>query len=246
MGKILRRTLVTLVIVVAVVALGDRVANALAERRVATEVADTAAEHGAYSNQRPDVTIHGWPFLTQAWSGEFEQIDIEMRDVGATVEDAGLTFPTLDLVAHDVTADWRDFSDGNSQITAEQVDVSGSISIESLEALLRESTGYDMTLNDDGTASVSAVVEAAGFEVEVVGTGAIELGGGELRFTPDVVEAVTEQLPPEADQYIERVREEMTTIVSLPELPWGVELTEIAIRGGDVEISGSATGVTLT
>ncbi|MCH7229338.1 DUF2993 domain-containing protein [Glycomyces sp. L485] len=241
MGKILRRILVPLVIVVALVALGDRIANAMAERRVATEVADTAAEHGAYSDHRPDVTIHGWPFLTQAWSGEFEQIDIEMREVGAE----GLTFPSLDMVAHDVDADWREIADGTSEITAARVDVSGTVSVESLETLLRERTGYDMTVNDDGTASVTAVAEAAGFEIEVEGTGAIELGEGAIRFSPDIVEALTESLPPGSDAFVERVRDEMSTVIDLPELPWGIQLTEIAIAEGNVEISGSAPDVAL-
>lgn len=242
MGKILRRLLIALVIIVALVALGDRVANAVAERRVATEVAGTAAEYEAYSDQRPDVTIHGWPFVTQAWSGDFEQIDIELREVGAK----GLVFPTLDMVAHDVTADWRDFAAGDSRITAAEVDVSGSISIASLEELLREQTGYDLVVNEDGTASVSTVVEAVGMEIEIVGTGAIELSEDELRFVPDVIESLTGQLPPGAESYVEEIRERMSTVVTLPELPWGLRLTEIAIDDGAVSISGSATDVALT
>lgn len=240
--KILRRTLITLVIIVAVAALGDRVANAVAERRIATEVAEAAAEYGAYSDQRPDVTIHGWPFATQAWSGDFEQIDIELREVGAE----GLTFPTLDMVARDVTADWRDFAAGESQITADEVDVSGTVSIASLEELLRERTGYDLSVNEDGSASVATVVEAVGMEFEIVGTGAIELTEDELRFMPDTVEALTGQLPPAADPYVEEIRERMTTVIALPELPWGLRLTEIAIDGGGATISGSASDVTLT
>lgn len=241
MGKILRRILIALVITVALVALGDRVANAVAERRIATEVANTAADYGAYSDQRPDVTIHGWPFATQAWSGDFEQIDIELSDVGAE----GLVFPKLDMVAHDVTADWRDYVDGNTQISAETVDVSGTLSVASLEEMLRERTGYDLSINDDGTASVSAVIDALGIQVEVVGTGAIELNEDELRFVPEIIDSTAGQLPPGAESYVEQIREEMTTVVTLPELPWGLQLTEIEISGTTVAVSGTATDVTL-
>jgi len=240
--KILRRTLITLVIVLAVAALGDRVANALAERRIAAEVTEAAAEYGAYSDRRPDVTIHGWPFVTQAWSGDFERIDIELREVGAE----GLTFPTLDMAAHGVTADWRDFAAGSSQITAEEVEVSGTLSLASLEELLRERTGYDLNLHEDGTASVSTVVEAAGMEFEIVGTGAIELTEDQLRFVPDAVEALTGQLPPAATPYVEEVRERMSTVIAVPELPWGLRLTEIAIDAEGVTVSGSAADVALT
>ncbi|WP_026928546.1 LmeA family phospholipid-binding protein [Glycomyces tenuis] len=242
MGKILRRLLIALVIIVALVALGDRVANAMAERRVATEVADTASEHGAYSERRPDVTIHGWPFVTQAWSGDFEQIDIELREVGAE----GLVFPTLDMVARDVAADWRDIAAGNAEITASEVDVSGTVSIASLEELLREQTGYDLVVNEDGSASVSTVIDALGMEIEVVGTGAIEIDQDELRYVPDTIESLTGDLPPEAQSYVEEIRERMSTVIELPELPWGLQLTEIAIEGDTVSISGSAADVPLT
>lgn len=248
MGKILRRLLITLVIVVALVALGDRVANAVAENRVADKVAETAAEHGAYSDRHPDVTIHGWPFVTQAWSGDFERIDIELRDVGAE----GLAFPTLDLVARDVTADWRDLADGSYDITAGTVDVTGTISVASLEELLREKTGYDLTINDDGTASVSSVIEVPGvlgmddMEIEVVGTGEIELTEDALRFVPATVESLTGQLPEGADSYVDEITERMSTVIGLPTLPWGVRLTEIAVSGETVTISGSTTDVALT
>jgi hypothetical protein len=240
--KTLRRLLVTLVIVVALLALGDRVANAVAERRVATEVAETAADHGAYSDRRPDVTIHGWPFATQAWSGEFDQIDIELRDVGAE----GLVFPELDMVARGVAADWRDVLGGEAEITASEVEVSGTVSIASLEELLREHTGHDLVVNEDGTASVSTVIDALGMEIEVVGTGAIELDEEELRYVPDTVESLTGGLPAGAEPYVEEVRERMSTVIELPELPWGLRLTEIAVENGVVSISGSAADVPLT
>ena len=242
MGKTLRRLLIALVVIVALVALTDRVANAVAERRIATVDADTAADHGAYSDQRPDVTVHGWPFVTQAYAGEFERIDIALSEVGAE----GLVFPNLDMVAHDVSADWRELSDGGGEIVAGTVEVTGSLSIESLEALLRERTGFDLSVGDDGSASVTSVIDALGLRIEVVGTGSIRLGPGALGVVPDVVEAVTEGLPPGAQEYVDQAAAQLTTVIDLPELPWGLELTELTIANGAVEVAGSAQDVPLT
>lgn len=244
--KILRRLLITLVIIVAVVALGDRVVNAVAERRVATEVANTAADHGAYSDQRPDVTIHGWPFLTQAWSGEFEQIDITLREVGAN----GLVFPSLEMVAHDVSADWRELSSGGS-VVAGTLDVSGTVSIASVETLLAEETGYDLSIDEEGNASLRASKEVMGITVEVEATGQIVIGEGELRFTPDAIETLTEGLPagvqPAGVQpAVEQLVNELGSRVELPELPYGIQLLEVAFEGGAVTVSGSAEDVVLT
>ncbi|HEX2144836.1 MAG TPA: DUF2993 domain-containing protein [Glycomyces sp.] len=239
--KILRRLLIALVILVALVALGDRVANALVERRIATEVANTAADHGAYSEQRPDVTVHGWPFLTQAWSGDFEQIDITLKDVGSN----GLTFPTLDLIAHDVQADWRELQDGGDAV-ARTLDVSGSVSIESVETLLAEQTGLDLEINEDGTASLITTKDVMGVEVELEATGQIVIDERSLTFSPDTVEALTENLPPQAQPLIEQAASEFESSVELPELPYGIQLVEVAFAGDTLTVSGTAEDVVLT
>jgi hypothetical protein len=239
--KILRRVLITLVIIAAVVALGDRVANALVERRIADEVATTAADHGAYSDREPDVKIHGWPFLTQAWTGDFEQIDITLEDVGSN----GLTFPTLELVAHGVDADWRELTDGGDAV-ASTLDVSGSVSVDSIEALMAEQTGYDLKINEDGTASLIGSQELMGVEVELEATGQFEFGQNSLTFTPDAIQSLTEGLPPQVQPMVEQAASEFETTVGLPELPYGIQLTELEFDGNLVTVSGTAEDVVLT
>lgn len=239
--KILRRLLIALVIVIAVVALGDRVANALVERRIATEVANTAAANGAYSDQEPDVKIHGWPFLTQAWTGDFEQIDITLRDVGSN----GLTFPSLELEAHDVDADWRELTDGGDAV-ADTLDVKGSVSVDSIEAIMAEQTGYDLQINGDGTASLIGSQEILGTEVEIEASGQFEFGENELTFTPDAVEALTEGLPAQVQPLVQQAASQFESTVALPELPYGIELTEISFDGDVVTVSGTAQDVVLT
>ncbi|WP_158630384.1 LmeA family phospholipid-binding protein [Glycomyces terrestris] len=239
--KILRRILITLVVAAALLALGDRVANAVAERRIATEVAATAADHGAYSDQRPDVTIHGWPFATQAWTGDFEQIDITLRDVGAN----GLVFPELAMTAHDVDADWRELSDGGDAV-ARTLDVSGEIAIDSVEALLAEQTGWDLQIDEDGTATLSATEEIGGISVDLEASGQIAVGEGAISFTPDAVESVTQGLPASIQPLVDEFASQLTSSVEIPELPYGITLAEIAFEGDVVAISGTAEDVVLT
>ncbi|SDL31268.1 Protein of unknown function [Glycomyces sambucus] len=239
--KILRRLLITLVVVLALAALGDRVANAVAERRIATEVAATAADHGAYSDQRPDVTIHGWPFLTQAWSGDFEQIDITLKDVGAE----GLVFPELAMTAYDVDADWRELSDGGDAV-ARTLDVSGSISIDAVEDLLAEQTGWDLEIDEEGNATLAATEELGGITVDLQASGKVDVGDGVISFTPDAVESVTEGLPASVQPLVEEFASQLTSTVEIPELPYGITLEEIAFEGDVVAISGTAEDVVLT
>ncbi|GAA1661073.1 hypothetical protein GCM10009830_02760 [Glycomyces endophyticus] len=239
--KILRRLLIALVIVLAVAALGDRVANAVAERRIATEVAATAADHGAYSDQRPDVTIHGWPFVTQAWTGEFEQIDITLADVGAN----GLVFPELAMTAYDVDADWRELSDGGDAV-ARTLDVSGTISVDSVEDLIAEQTGWDLEIDEEGNATLTATEELGGISVDLQASGQVVVGDGQISFTPEAVESVTEGLPAAVQPLIDEFASQLTSTVDIPELPYGITLAEIAFEGDVVAISGTAEDVVLT
>ncbi|GAB3220154.1 hypothetical protein GCM10027447_04200 [Glycomyces halotolerans] len=242
MGKFVRYLLITLVIVAAVLALGDRVANAVAERRIATEVAETAADHGAYSDQRPDVTVHGWPFVTQAWSGDFEQIDISLREVGAN----GLTFPTLDLVANDVEADWREFIDGEGRVTAATVDASGTIALEALSNLVDDFVDFEVSVESGGTVRIDAVAEAFGQEVAITGTGQIELVDGALRIDTERFEPAEGVLPEGGQELLDQYTQQFNTTFDLPELPYGIELTEIHFTENSMEVTGSARDVVLT
>ena len=243
MGKILRRILIPLVIAVAAVALLDRVANAVAERRVASQVVDTAVAHGAYSDQRPEVAIRGWPFVTQAFGGEFEQIDITLRGVGA----GGLDFPELGLVATGIEVDWRDLAAGTGQVTAANVTAEGTIALDSLAVLVDDMIELDANVEEDGTVRLDATVEPEpGQQVGITASGRIELAGNALRLDMGPFELVEGTLPPGGRSALEEYTSRFNTVLELPELPYGIELTEIDFSGPIVEVSGSASGVALT
>jgi hypothetical protein len=241
MAKFLRRTLITLVVLTAVLLLGDRVAAGFAENRIAAEVASTAANHGAYSDQRPDVTIHGFPFLTQAFGGEYRQIDIAMREVGAD----GLRFPTLDLVARDVTADWREVANRSADITADRVDAEGVIALDSLASLVDDYLSFDVHVSGDGTVTIEATLDMFGREVAVSGTGTIGLSDGALSIATDSFQAVEGVLPEGGQAVLDQFRSSLNTTVPLPELPYGIVLSEIEFSQDALRVSGSATDVTL-
>lgn len=242
MRKFLRVLLIVIVSVGAVLALGDRIANAVAERRIASEVADTAAEHGAYSDQRPRVTIGGWPFATQAWSGDFERIDIELREVGAE----GLRFPTLDLVAHDVSADWREIAGGDGQVTAATVDASGTVALDSLSSLVDDFVDVDVTVEGGGAVRIEATAESFGQRFDLGAEGQITLVDGALEIITGAFELIDGTLPEGAGHLLEEYASQFNTRLELPELPYGIRLTEIEFTQDAMRVTGSASDVVLT
>lgn len=69
----MRKFLIALVILVVLLVVLDRAGLAIAERQIGSKV------QTAYSlPQRPGVSIHGFPFLTQVASGHYQEIDVSI------------------------------------------------------------------------------------------------------------------------------------------------------------------------
>lgn len=94
----MKRLVVTLVVLAGLLAVADRVAASLASRVVADQVAASSTLQSA------DVSIGGFPFLTQAVSGRYDSVSVVARGVAAgdvTVDrlDATLTGVEVPLSA---------------------------------------------------------------------------------------------------------------------------------------------------
>lgn len=75
-----------LVVLVALLVAADRVLAGVAEGKIAQRVA--SAYH---LRSQPQVTIQGFPFLTQVAAGDYRQVDLSARDVAV----GGVTLPWL-------------------------------------------------------------------------------------------------------------------------------------------------------
>src|SRR5690349_3364359 len=85
----MRRFLVLIVILVLLLLVADRAAWWFAERTIAQEIQNTEN-----LSQPPDVSVAGFPFLTQALKGRYQQIDAELKE--PAVQD-GLTIDALKI-----------------------------------------------------------------------------------------------------------------------------------------------------
>ena len=87
----------------------DRAGAAIAGRTAAS-----ALQRSENLSRRPDVTIEGFPFLTQAASGNFDRIKVTARDITLTSGGAHVRVSRLDVTLHHVHVN-RDFSGGTSR-----------------------------------------------------------------------------------------------------------------------------------
>jgi hypothetical protein len=73
------RRLIVLVVVLAVALVAlDRVALVGAERAIANRI-----QSDQHLDQRPDVTIRGFPFLSQAVAGDYDEVDVKVAGLHA-------------------------------------------------------------------------------------------------------------------------------------------------------------------
>jgi hypothetical protein len=105
------RRLLTVLIVLLLVLLGllvvaDRVGASMAEREIGDQIKQELVAQGLETSP-PEVSVGGFPFLTQVLAGEYESISIQLRDVEGTLEGEGVRLPRLDVEARTVTAPSR-------------------------------------------------------------------------------------------------------------------------------------------
>lgn len=199
----------------------DRIGVLLVQREVAERLAVQ------YSlPQRPEVTIHGLPFLTQAIGGEYRQVDVAigdftrqevtLRDVRVRIENLraplseAINGDTSGVVAGTATASAilpYDLIKRHAPANVTRIGASGS----DLEV---ELTGSLLGFSLNGTAVLSAEVSRDG-----------------IRITPRSVATQGLRVP------LGALRGPLSWTVPVPELPLGsrisrVEITEAGIRVG--------------
>ena len=153
--------LIVLLVLVGAAVAADRIALGVAEDRAAT-----ALQSSQGLNHKPDVTVEGFPFLTQLIAGSFGEVVVSANDVTAgRAHDVRLQKVVVDL--HDVTVP-SDYS----SVHADTATADGSIGYDELSRLLgttvRAGSGGRLiaeptvhVLGQTFTGTVSAVVHAS-------------------------------------------------------------------------------------
>jgi hypothetical protein len=89
----MRRAVIALVVVIGLLVVADRVAVVAADHVVATRI-----QTDQHLSVRPDVSIHGFPFLTQALAGRYGRVTLTVHDL----HDTQVRVHTLSVDLHGV------------------------------------------------------------------------------------------------------------------------------------------------
>lgn len=237
--RALRRVLIVLVILGALLVVVDRVGAWAAQRVVADQV-ESELTSSQVSSSPPEVTVNGVPFLTQVAAGRYDSVTLRLRDVGTSE----LTLPIVELTATGVSAPASTLIERDGPITADRVEGTATIGYAGVAALT-EIEGLVLSGGGDGQLAVRLPTELLNTAVVLVGTADMEVIDGAVRLRVDELEVEQPPLPAGAEPLVEDLIQRMAVTVELPPLPYGLVVEGVRAEPDGLAVSVSAVDVPL-
>ena len=226
----MRALLAVLVVLVLLALVADPVAEGMAEERVARTLQEAGGLAGT-----PDVDVTGWPFLTQAVQGRYDEVRI-----GLTADDLGQPVGTrADVTLRGVHVPLSDALSGSvEQVPVDRVDGTATLTY----ALLSRELGADTTLERAGDGlRVTRTVEVLGYTVPLTATGDVVLEGDELVVVVEDAAAAGVDVPG-------LVVDRAVALLDLRypvRLPYDLQLTGVTPEDDGVRVAVEGTDVVL-
>lgn len=227
--RCLPRLIVMLLIVAVLAAIGDSAARRLVEGQIAGQV---RTAQGLTST--PEVTIHGWPFLTQLASGRFEDIEVTSRQVATGNSPADLQVDSVQARLRGVRVPVRDLiSSGTASVQVDSAQVSGVVPYATLSRLLASrlgSTLTDVTVRPRSADSLTLGGSYRGLAVQLPLQ--LRLTGTRLVLTVPADAASS----PAVAAVARRVGMQLT----VPALPYGLRVRSLQVQDDGLHLGASA------
>ena len=209
----MKALLVVVLLVLGLLVLADRVAMGYAEDEVARQVAEQGGLAGT-----PEVDIAGFPFLTQAVRGRYDEVAVSL-----TAAQLGQPEGTrADVVLRGVEVPLSGVLSGSVQeVPVERVDGTATLSY----ALLSAQLGADTELVRDGDGlRITRTVEVLGQQLRLTATGQVALDGNDLVVDVDEASGAGVDVP---DLLLDRAQDLLDLRYPVPALPFGLQLVDV-------------------
>jgi hypothetical protein len=223
--------LVVLVLLVGLAVVADRVALGVAEDRVATALVEKGGLQGS-----PEVEIAGFPFLTQAIGGRYEDVRISL-----TAEQLGQPEGTrADVALHGVQVPLSSVLSGSvAEVPVERIDGTATLSY----ALISAQMGAETELSREGDGlRITRTVEILGRSLRLTAAGQVTLDGSDLVVDVDEASGAGIDVP---DWLLDRATDLLDIRYTVPALPFGLQLTDVSAAEDGVDIRVEATNAVL-
>lgn len=267
-GRRVKRIVIAVVVLAGLLIGADFAAAAFAEHTVSQQAREQLG-----LTEDPAVTIHGFPFSTQAISGTYDHITISAD--GVPVQDL-LRDVSIKANLHDVTAPLSELAAGNvdaltigkleGQVTLKDSDLARVPPLTKIEDLRIEPATESYVRNGDGsddsdaaqdqeavteqpdrsTAGVrlSGKVRVAGEQMEIFAFAIIELDGNNIRITPHRLQFGNDQETTVVPQEVQQaLLPNFEADINTGDLPFTVTPTAVRVDPGSITVKGQARNV---
>jgi hypothetical protein len=209
----LKVTAIVVVVLLALLAIGDRVANHVAENVMANEIKSQGFP------VKPKVTIEGFPFLTQLAARDFHQIDISASNVKEG---------PLELASVNATMQGVHITSGFNGATVDQINGTALATF----AGLSNATGLGdgIKLSDAGRGELKATLSLGPLSTDAL---AQVTRSGPHQIEVKVVSA--------GDLPVSALGDHQQFTFDLPNLPAGMTIKSVSVTGAGVQISISGS-----
>ena len=219
--------LVVVAVLLGLALLADRIAVGVAEDRVGSELAATGGLQGT-----PEVTIAGFPFLTQALAGRYDEVRISL-----TADQLGQPAGTrADVVLRGVRVPLSAVLAGSVRtVPVDRIEGTATLSYE----LLASGLGADTTLAREGDGlRITRTVELLGRTVPLTAVGQATLEGSEVVIDVEQAAGAGVELP---GFLVGRASDLLDLRYAVPALPFGLRLTSVEPAADGVVVGLAAT-----
>jgi hypothetical protein len=224
--------LVVLLLFLGLVVVADRVGVGLAEKAVAQRLADSGAVSGA-----PEVEIRGFPFLTQAVAGRYDDVRISLtaaelgqpEGTAADIALRGVHVPLSGVVSGSVR-----------EVPVDRIEGTATLSYDLLAAQL----GGNTTLRREGDGlRITRTVELLGQTIPLTAAGTVALDGNQLVIDVEKAAGAGVDLP---EFLVSRASDLLDLRYDIPALPFGLRLTSVRSADDGVVVQVEAEDAVLT
>ena len=224
----MRKLIIFLVVLVLLVIGADRGAMYAAQSAISKQLA------ASYDlDPAPTVTIHGFPFLTQAISGTYDEIDVSMAEV---IRD-DMQVKNVKAKLYGVHAPLSEVISNARSITAARADGTAVVPYDILKKRLPD--GF--TVKPDGTnLQLSGKARALGISVPVKATVKLKVGLEGLVAKPSKITVAGGRVPGSV------VANQIGFVVPIQDLPMHLRIQDVHVRPDGIQVAASADDVKFT
>jgi hypothetical protein len=253
----MRRAIIVLVVLVGLLVAADFGSAALAESAVSRQMRTQLA-----LADDPQVTINGFPFLTQAASGHYGSVDVvaprlrvgPFQNLTVSAQLRDVEAPLSMLLGSGPKSLTVGSAEGSVQIGPKDLqrvipDVE-DLYIEPLDATALQQAVKDgsdpsvASLDPDSAARIGGKVTLQGQEQDVAVIVTLELAGGKAQLVPHDLRYGPDRQPVPAS-FARSIEKQFTVTVDPGVLPLKVTPTKISVVNGNLQVSGTATNLQL-